>query len=138
MVVIAKRDEAEGLQRGVAGSANWAEHFGHPSDRATLYLEGNLDKVALTQGSGKPQQATRYRNGLEFSFGALAVFQHDECRNRTSKLNTGGTLLRMHLGKVGHKASTISRGGYEREITKGPCTDSGHKVGAGPLSPFDQ
>ena len=45
MVVIAKRDEAEGLQRGVAGSANWAEHFGHPSDRATLYLEGNLDKV---------------------------------------------------------------------------------------------
>ena len=74
MVVIAKRDEAEGLQRGVAGSANWAEHFGHPSDRATLYLEGNLDKVALTQGSGKPQQATRYRNGLEFSFGAAAVF----------------------------------------------------------------
>ena len=81
MVVIAKRDEAEGLQRCFAGCANRAEHFGHPPYRPTLYLEGNLDKVPLAQGAGKSQQAAGDGNGLKFSFGALTVFQHDECRN---------------------------------------------------------
>jgi hypothetical protein len=42
----------------------------------------------------------------------------------------------MHLGKVGHKASTISRHGYEQEITKVPCTDSGHKVCRRAAKPF--
>jgi len=81
MVVIAKRDEAERLQRSFAGGANRDEHFGHASDRTAVDLEGNLDKVALAERSGKPQQAAGDGNGLEFAFGALTVFQHDECRN---------------------------------------------------------
>ncbi len=54
MVIIPERNEAEGLQGSFTGSANRGEHFSHASDRATLGLERNLDKIALAQGSGKP------------------------------------------------------------------------------------
>jgi hypothetical protein len=89
MVVIAQRDEAEGLQGSIAGGTNRTEHFGHATHLATLYLEGDLNKIALAERLGKPQQTASNRNSLKFRFGALTVFQHDECRNRTTKLNTG-------------------------------------------------
>ena len=85
------------------------EHFGHATHLATLYLEGDLDKIALAQRLGKPQQTASNGNSLKFSFGALTIFQHDECRNRTTKLNTWRALLRMHLGEVSHSKNTIPR-----------------------------
>ena len=102
MVVIAERHESEGLKRSFAVGAKRAEHLGHSSHRATLDLEGYLNKVALAQRSAKTQQTTSNGNRLEFSPGALTVFQHDECRNRTTKLNTRRAALWMHLGEVSH------------------------------------
>ncbi len=81
MIVIAERDEAEGLQGSVVGGANRIQHFSHPSDRTTLDVEGNLDKITLAQRSGKPQQAAGDGNSLEFCFSALPVFEHDERGN---------------------------------------------------------
>ena len=102
MIVIAKRDEAEGLQGSFAGSPNWGEHFGHASNRATLQMKGNFDEIALGQRPGEAQQAASNGNGLKFSFGALTVFQHDECGNGTTNLNTRRAALRVHLGEVSH------------------------------------
>jgi hypothetical protein len=56
MVVIAQRDEAEGLQGPIASSTNRAEHFGHATHLATLYLKGDLNKISLAERLGKPQQ----------------------------------------------------------------------------------
>ena len=81
MIVVAERNETEGLQGSIPGSTNRAKHFGHATHLPTLYLEGDLDKIALAKRLGKPQQTTSDGNSLEFSFGALTVFQHDECRN---------------------------------------------------------
>ena len=47
-------------------------------------------KVALAQGSAKPQQAAGDRNSLKFKIGALTVFQHHECGNRTTTWQYGG------------------------------------------------
>ena len=102
VIVIAESDEAEGLQRSLAGSSNWGEHFGHASDRATLQMKGNFDEIALSEGPGKAQQAASNGNGLKFSFGALTVFQHDECGNGTTNLDTRRAALRVHLGEVSH------------------------------------
>jgi hypothetical protein len=77
VIVIAERDEAEGLQGSVVGGANRIKHFSHPSDRTTLDIEGNLDKITLAQRSGKPQQAAGDGNSLEFCLGALPVFEQD-------------------------------------------------------------
>jgi hypothetical protein len=44
MVVIAQRDEAEGLQGSIASSTNRAEHFGHATHPATLYLKATSTK----------------------------------------------------------------------------------------------
>ena len=46
-----------------------------------MNLERDLDKVALAQGSAQPQQTAGNGNSLKFGFGALTIFQHDECRN---------------------------------------------------------
>ena len=81
MIVIAECDETKRLQRSVAGRANGAQHFGHASDWASLGVEGNFDKIALGQRPCKPQQAASNRDGLEFAFGALTIFQHDEGRH---------------------------------------------------------
>ena len=110
MVVIAQRDEPEWLQRSLAGSTHRAEHFGHASNRTTLYMESNLDEVALAQRSGKPQQAAGNRNSLQLCLGTLTVFQHDQCRHRTAQVNTRRATLRMRLGEVSHRHPTIPWG----------------------------
>ena len=107
MVVVAEGDETERLQRSIAGGADRAEHLSDASHRATLDLEGYFDKIALTQRSAQPQQASGNGNSLKFSFGALTVLQHDECGNGTTKLNTWRAFLRMHLGEVSHASNTI-------------------------------
>jgi len=74
MVVILKRDEAERLQYTVVHLLRGAEDFRHSMYRPGLRLEGNFNEVALRQAGCELQQAASNGNGLEFSFGAAAVF----------------------------------------------------------------
>jgi hypothetical protein len=120
MVVIAERHESEGLKRSFAVGTKRAEHLGHSSHWATLDLEGYLNKIALAQRSAKAQQTASNGNRLELSFGALTIFQHDQCRNRTTQLNPRRAVLWMHLGEVSH-ANYYSTGrlpvpGYGRRM----------------------
>jgi len=55
MIVVAERDETEGLQGPVGGRANRHQHFRHASHRARLGLKRNLDKISLTQRLGQAQ-----------------------------------------------------------------------------------
>jgi len=82
MVVILQRDEAEWLQYAVCLLAHGAEDFGHAVHRPGLRLKGNFDEVTQRQTLGKLQQAARHGNGLEFSFGAAAVFETDRSQDR--------------------------------------------------------
>jgi hypothetical protein len=77
MVVVTQRDEAERLQRSVGSRADRSQHLGHASDRSGLGLKSYLDKISLRQRPGQAQQSAGYRNGLEFGFGALTIFQYD-------------------------------------------------------------
>jgi hypothetical protein len=74
MVVILKRHKAERLQHALCHLLHRAEDFGHSVHRASLRLEGNFHEVTLRQRLRQLQQATGNGNGLEFSFGAAAVF----------------------------------------------------------------
>ena len=103
MVVVAERDEAEGLQGSVGGRAHRSQHFGHASHRARLSLKSDLDKISLTQRLGQAQQPAGHGNSLQFGFGALTIFQDDLGQNGTTKLNTWRAALRMHLGEVSHR-----------------------------------
>ena len=75
MVVVLKRHEAERLQHAGCQLLHRAEDFGHAVHRAGLRLKGNFYKVALSQRVGQAQQASGHGDGLEFRFGAAAVFQ---------------------------------------------------------------
>lgn len=74
MVVILQRDEAERLQDAVGHLPQRSQDFGHAMHRAGLRLKRDFDKVALSQRVGQRQQSTGHGNGLEFRFGAPAVF----------------------------------------------------------------
>lgn len=74
VIVILKRDEAERLQHSSARLASRTQKFGHAVHRSRLGLKGNFDKIALPQRGGQLQKAASRRNGLEFSFGAPAIF----------------------------------------------------------------
>jgi hypothetical protein len=50
-------------------------------NRARLRLKRNFDEVALSQRMGQLQQAASDGNGLEFCFGAAAVFESDCSQN---------------------------------------------------------
>ncbi len=102
MVVIAERDEAEGLQRYIRSRAHRREHFGHAPYRAGLGLKSYLDKISLRQRLGQAQQPAGHRDGLQFGFGAPAIFQDDLGKNGTTKLNAWRSALRMHLGEMSH------------------------------------
>jgi hypothetical protein len=52
--------------------------------RPGLSLKCNLDEVALRQGLRQAQQASGGRDGLEFSFGAAAVFETDRSQDGIS------------------------------------------------------
>jgi|HubBroStandDraft_6_1064221.scaffolds.fasta_scaffold4938568_1 hypothetical protein len=81
MVVVLDRHEAERLQYAVVELTRRAENFGHPMNRAGLRLEGNFDEVALAQGLRQAQQASGYRDGLEFRFRTAAVFKANRSQN---------------------------------------------------------
>ena len=74
VIVIFNRDEAEGLQHAIVHLPRWAQNFGHAVHRPCLRLKCNLDEVTLRQRLGQLQQAPGHGDGLEFSFGAPAVF----------------------------------------------------------------
>lgn len=84
MVVIFERYEAKRLQYAVIRLLHRAQDFGHTVHGAGLRLEGNFHKIALAERLGQAQQASRYRDGLEFSFGAAAVFKPDCSENGIS------------------------------------------------------
>jgi hypothetical protein len=81
MVVILDRDEAEGLQHAVVELSRRAEDFRHPVHRTGLRLEGNFDEIARAQGLRQAQQASGYRDGLEFGFRAAAIFKTNRSQN---------------------------------------------------------
>ena len=84
MVVILNCHEAERLQHALGRLAHRAENFGHAVYRTSLGLKRNFDKVALRQRLRQAQQATSGRDGLEFSFGAAAVFETDRSQDGIS------------------------------------------------------
>jgi hypothetical protein len=84
MVIILNRDKAEGLQYAVFQLLRRAEDFGHGVHRSGLRLKGNFYEIALSQRIGDPQQASGHGDGLEFGFGASAVFKTDRRQDRIS------------------------------------------------------
>lgn len=73
MIVIFKRNEAEGLQHSSASLASRTQKFGHAVYRAGLGLKSDLDKVALAQRGRQLQEPASCRDGLEFCFCAAAI-----------------------------------------------------------------
>jgi len=81
MVIVLDRHEAERLQHAVVELTGRAENFGHPVYRAGLRLEGNFDEVTFAQGLRQAQQASGYRDGLEFRFRTASVFKANRSQN---------------------------------------------------------
>lgn len=77
MVVVTERDEAEGLQGAFGSHPHRREHFRHASYRTRLRLESDFDEISLAERFSQPQQASGDGDSLEFSFGALTIFQQD-------------------------------------------------------------
>jgi len=84
MVVVLQRHKAERLQNAVGHLPRRAEDFSHAVHRASLRLKSNFNEVALSQRMGQVQKASGHGNGLEFSFGAAAVFETDRSQDRIS------------------------------------------------------
>jgi hypothetical protein len=84
MVVVLERNETEGLQDTIVHFPRGRENFGHAVHGTSLCLKSNFDKVALSQRMGHLQQAASHGNGLEFGFGAPAVFEADRSQDRIS------------------------------------------------------
>jgi hypothetical protein len=102
MVVIFQGNEAEGLQYAIRHFLHRSENFGHAVHRAGLRLKGNLDEVTLSQRMGDLQQAPSHGNGLEFRFGAPAVFETNRSQDGIAELDPGRAPRRVRLGEVGH------------------------------------
>jgi len=81
MVIILNRHEAEGLQHAVVQLPHRAKDFGHPVHWAGLCLEGNFYEVTLAQRLRQAQQASGYRDGLEFRFRTAAIFKTNRSQN---------------------------------------------------------
>ena len=84
MIIILDGYKAERLQHAVLQAPHRAEEFGHSVYRAGLRLEGDFDKVSLRERLRHAQQASGYGNGLEFCFGAAAVFEADRSQDGIS------------------------------------------------------
>jgi hypothetical protein len=103
MIVVLKGDEPEGLQHSVRHPLHGAENFRHPVDRPGLRLKGNFDEVALCQRLRQSEQAAGHGNGLQFCFGAAAIFEANRSQDGISKLDPGRAPRGVRLGEVGHK-----------------------------------
>ena len=84
MVVVFECDKAERLQDAVLQAPHGAEDFGHSVYRARLRLKGNFNEVSLRQRLRQPEQATGYGNGLQFCFGAAAIFEANRSQDGIS------------------------------------------------------
>ncbi len=102
MIVIFKRHEAERLQHSAGYLAHGTENFRHAMNRAGLRLKSHFDEVALRKRLGQLQEPAGDRDGLEFRFGAAAVFEADRSQDGISKLDPGRAPGRVRLGEVGH------------------------------------
>ena len=102
MVIVAECNEAEGLQRSICHTSCWGQHLSHAADRTRLRLECDFDKVTLTEGLCQAQQAASHGDSLEFTFGALSIFQMDDSEDRITEFDPRSTPLRVRLGEVGH------------------------------------
>jgi hypothetical protein len=102
VVVILERHEAERLQDALSRFARRAQDFGHAVHRPGLSLERDFYEVALAQRLRYAQQASGHGDGLEFSFGAAAVFEPNRSQNGISELDAGCAPRWMRLGEVGH------------------------------------
>ena len=103
MVVILKRHEPKRLQHTVLQAPRRAENFCHPVNRAGLRLKGDFDEVSLRQRLRHAQQASSHGDGLQFGFGAAAVFEPNRSQDGISKLDPGRAPRGVRLGEVGHK-----------------------------------
>ena len=73
MIVVAHRNEPEGLHAAFSRLAGGHEHFCHTVYGTRLRLEADFDEVASLEGACHVQQTTGGGNGLEVGSGALAV-----------------------------------------------------------------
>jgi len=102
LIVVFQRNEAEWLHDFVLGFACWLQDLRHAFYRARFRLEGDLDQIALLQRPGQSQHAAGLGNRLKFRSCAAPVIQLDNDRDRTTKLNSLRTMLRVSLGEVCH------------------------------------
>ena len=82
VIIIFKRYKAERLQHPVGHLPHRAEDFGHPVHRTRLRLKRDFNEIALCERFGNSQQPAGNGNGLEFGFGAPAVFQTNRSQHR--------------------------------------------------------
>ena len=113
MIVVLERDEAEWLQYAIGHFPHRGKNFRHAVHRAGLRLKSDFDEVTLPQRLRQLQQAASHGNGLEFSFGAPAVFKTDRSQDGIAKLDPGRAPRRVRLGEVGHSSMTMALGGIE-------------------------
>ena len=103
MVLVLDGHEAEGLQHAVGELTHRAEDFGHAVHGTSLRLEGDFDEVSLAQRLLQAEQASGDGDGLEFSFGAAAVFETNGSENRVSQLDSRSAPRWVRLGEVSHR-----------------------------------
>src|SRR5579863_8167164 len=102
LIVVFKRNKAKWLHDLVLGFTCRLQDFRHAFYRARLRLEGDLDQIALLQRPGQSQHAAGLGDGLQLCSCATPVIELDNDRDRTTKLNSLSTMLRVSLGEVCH------------------------------------
>ena len=107
VVVILDGHETEGLEHAIRELLHRAEDFGHAMYRPGLRLEGNFYEVALSERLRDAQQPSSHGDGLEFSFGAAAIFEPDRCEDGISQLDSGRAPRWVRLGEVSHRATAL-------------------------------
>jgi hypothetical protein len=83
MIVVAQGDEAKWLKHPV-GRAGGIQHFRHPMDWTAIGLKSDFDEVSLMKRFGDTQKPSGHGYGLQFAFGALAVFHQNQSCNGTA------------------------------------------------------
>ena len=107
MIIIFDGHKPEWLQHSIGHTSRRAQNLGHAMHRPGLRLERNFDEVTLRQRLSQPEQAARYRDGLQFSFRAASIFQTDRSQNGISELDPGRAPRGMRLGEVSHRSKPI-------------------------------
>src|SRR5207237_3432983 len=103
MVIITQRDKPKRLRATVGELPHGTEHLGHAVHRPRACVECDLDEIALIQPVAQYQQASGFRDGLEFGSSALAAFEADASQHGTGKLDPGRAPRWVRLGELGHK-----------------------------------